>query len=593
MPPVAIPLTISFPGIESVQSVVATDRHGITPSFFVLNVLPQASIPAQLGDLAIGSGANVRIWRDCLVDAGTATFDQNGFITSLAIMDRRWRWQYGSVSGAYNVRDRAGNLISAEDEEDDPQGNPYVDTERTPQALCEILLRAMGETDFDIDDVPQDVRPEVEWDRDNPASELARLCDIIGCGIVLQPDNRVAIRVLGQGQDFPPGLVDSDAPTFDPPEIPTTIEVISEPTQYQWDFELEAVGLDRDESIKLIDDLDITPDQDADGNATRGWIDFDPVLGFPGMDEDDRELAKLSVYRWYAIKYPFSYPDRNLPNAGEFRHKEEIVLLDRQVDERITYNKGGTDQKDPLVYGVWWDDNKGRQLARRVGVNPLAVTTKSPNVVPVSFTIEREKQIVMFSEPVYAFADKDGNLEPNNNTDADFYHPAVLRLRTSFYFRNPSRAYRGISRERATGSGLRTQPLIVRRRDIFPSKWVDFEGTTAFSQGVLRDNFDKIRPEMDAFLDSVEQSFAPKTSGVRRYIGIVPVRLDGALRQATYEMNAAGPRTTIQRHQDTGSATSTPAELMRHYERSRLVDKLIDDARGKQQQLILERKAAE
>jgi len=583
MAPLAVELTISFPGIERIESLVANDRHGISPSVMLLNVLPQASLPSVIGDLVIGSGQNVRIWRDCLIDSGTAAYDANGLVATLALLDRRWRWRFGTISGQYNVRDKTGEIIASEGE--NANNNPYANTEKTPRELCAILLDAMGEVNYDIQDVPNSIRPEVDWYNDNPANELANLCDILGCGIVLQPDNRVAIRVLGVGSEFPFGAVISDAPTLDPPEIPTRISVITEPIQYQWDFELEAVGVDRDESIKRIDDLDIKPLTGEDGAVFAGWSDFDAHNGFAGMLEEDRKLAEIAVYKWYAIKFPFSYPDRTLPNGGEFKFKEEIVLLDRQVDKRFTLDKSGFDQKDPFVYGIWYDEDEGTQ---EPGFNPAKVTSKSKGVVPYSFFLDTERQIVKFSYPVYAYSD--GNLR-GPGLDADLTIPAILRLRTGFLYRNVNRSLRALQRDQDTGARLNTRPYVVRRHDLFPSQWIDFENATTFSQGIVRHNFETIYPRLDPYMDTIQESFRPKTSGVKVYIGIVPVRLDGALLQATYQMNSVGVTTTVQRNQDLGSQSSTPAALMRQYERTRLIDNLRIQWRAKQQKLSLEREA--
>lgn len=574
MAPTALTPFFSFPGIERLESLVATDRHGITPSFFLVNVLPQAGPPSDIGDLVIGTGTSRRIWRDCLVDSASITFDANGLIGSLSIMDRRWRWRYGEISGHYNVRNKSGDVIATDAAfENEAVSNPFQDTERLPSQLVELCLVAMGERDFDID-VPNETRPEVDWELANPAAELARLCDLLGCQIALQANDRIGVFQLGSGAEFPPGPVLQDSPTFDPSEKPSRVRIHTEPIQFQWDFELEAVGLDRDESIKPIDLLDITPKLDAAGGAALGWQDFDPRSGFAGMVEKDRKLAQLSVFRWYRIKFPFTYPDRSLPNGGEFRFKEEIVLLDRQVDTAITLNV--ETQKDTVCYGIFYDEDTGEQATR---VSPLPKNDKSKQVVPDSFSMDTEERLVRFGLPIYAYS-------------ADnFWIPATLRLRASFHLRlRPSRRYHRFVTERDTGSSLTTKSLSIQRRDLLPSRWVEFVGNSpTFQNAVVRDNFEKIRIASDTFIDDILQSFQTQRPGLRRYIGIVPVSLDGAIRTATYEMNSTNITTTIQRHQDLGSRVSTPAALMRHYERARFVDILLEDSRASNPRRRLER----
>ena len=132
---------ISYPGVIAPESVIATDSHGITPNAFLLNILPQAAPISEQGDFVIGAGTTSRTWRDCIVDASSVTYDANGLITSLTILDRRWRWSYGRIDGHYNVRNKAGEILRGADEPD----NPNHDTMRTPQQLASLLLFEMGE----------------------------------------------------------------------------------------------------------------------------------------------------------------------------------------------------------------------------------------------------------------------------------------------------------------------------------------------------------------------------------------------------------------------------------------------------------------
>ncbi len=153
--------------------------------------MPQAASPAVVGTLVLTFGETRVEFPDCKLDYGTVERTAGGLICRLALLDHRWRWRFGQISGTYNVRRDDSQLQKNADDADN--------SERTPQQLATLCLEAMGETQFDVGDLPNESRPSVEWDCVVPADALAALCDQLGCRVVLQLNNRVALRRAGVG----------------------------------------------------------------------------------------------------------------------------------------------------------------------------------------------------------------------------------------------------------------------------------------------------------------------------------------------------------------------------------------------------------
>ena len=249
---------------------------------------------------------------------------------------------------------------SIQDGDPSGSGGLVVDTERTPQELAALYLDAMGESGYDVSALPNDSRPAVEHDFDNPAEALADLCDSLGCRVVLRLDNTVAIVQVGVGADLPASLLLEDSATPNPPEMPDNIAVVCGPSVYQVDFPLEAVGLDvatlaggeSNETIQPIDELSYTP--------VGGWSVADlPYLLNVGTAAGEadvtglRSLATKSVFRYYRIMMPVNVPGYDDAADGLVTKLEQILPL---IEEQAAT---GLENHNlvPLaatVFGVWY-----------------------------------------------------------------------------------------------------------------------------------------------------------------------------------------------------------------------------------------------
>jgi hypothetical protein len=259
----------SWPGVESVEGLSCTHSLGISPSSIQLMIHPQDRVPAESGNLVFGDGDEQVTLRDCKLDRIRSSTSGEGKTWTLDILDRRWKWQFGSIYGWYNQLDRHAKLI------------PW--TIRSPRELAILCLQAMGETNYDIDMPTGLVRadgenhgllnppwlgvaattgtnPPVHWNGEPPALALDRLCQQFGRIVVWQwKSNRVLITRPGIGKALPDGSLYQESPSFDSPETPTGGAIHGAPTKYQVRLALEAVGEEWDGSYWPIDQLSYAP----------------------------------------------------------------------------------------------------------------------------------------------------------------------------------------------------------------------------------------------------------------------------------------------------------------------------------------------
>lgn len=234
-----------WPGVNAYQACTYTCSHGISPGVAQLTMYQQPSAPAIAGDLVFTDNFTTITIRNCKVDT---LRDRGGGVWDLMILDRRWKWkELSAVSGWYNQFDPFSKYL------------PY--TMRTPLALAELCLKAMGEKNYRIILPNVAVLPPVQWDYAVPANALASLCDSLGCRVILRLDtDTVLIAPLGSGELLPTtGSIRSDCPELDLPERPDSLVVVGQPTRHDVRLLLEAVADDWDDVIRPNDALDYAP----------------------------------------------------------------------------------------------------------------------------------------------------------------------------------------------------------------------------------------------------------------------------------------------------------------------------------------------
>lgn len=439
-----------FPGVDSVLNASMTLSLGINPSAIRITVPPLNESPlGKTGD-AVWSYKAVdqysdddmsRTFSDCLVDSVEA-IRQGNSTWQIILLDRRWKWKFGQISGRYNVR---------------VNGTVLPRKRKSVRELASLCLDAMGETGYDVSIIPDNDYPNVNWDLEVPAKAMAEIVEEYGITFSLQRDNTIKAVRLGFGGAIPGKNQLTFNSTFDPSNFPSAIRSVSRPTLFQADLELEAVGYEEEVGIrgpastvctelKLLEDLSYKPYTFKDNVPYANWTSHDPKnlggysfksLGVPDGDyrarNKRREVITSYPYKYYRIKLDTLSSQSNIRLPIDF----EITDID-QILPLTDYNVGreGCEEdlrpKPAMVYGII-ENNRAIDLRSPTGtvatrpgydINGNLTTVQSDieewikldDLEPRhfrpfddsaftysgGFSIEGELGLVKFSQPVYA-----------------------------------------------------------------------------------------------------------------------------------------------------------------------------------------------
>jgi len=498
----------SFPGVQGVVGCTMNFCRGISPSVAMLSIAPQDGMIAISGDLEFTFDDVTVTFRDCKVDRNSLRWDRRGQVWELAIFDRRWKWSMGAISGHYNLRNDDGSIKDG--------------TAKTPQQLAQFCLDAIGEQGADVGDLPVNPRPEVTWDHEVPMEALARLCQSLGCIVVLQLDDKVAIRQAGQGAELPEDGVLENSLTIDLPEKPSALGIVCGPDVFQHDFSLEAVGQEADGTVKPINSLSYTP--------SGGWaIAFkespDLTAVYDQFGENDHNLAQQTIYRWYRVIVPFW-----LPGFGNVWSLDQVLPL-RNERVEVVWQNGVKKNRPPIVYGVFYANSDVPPYSNTQAVITAPVADDGPNVYRKPFSLDVSRGLVIFSEPVFANASSSGDISPA---------AATLNLRASCNARDSTTfSLSRYERERVIGQPGNT-PTKFYRHDELAVTYIDG----------LPVNQATIDAGCDHYLDGAEKEFEVTTPQSIVYPGLRKIELDGAIAQLMLSVGRQGATTRAARNDE-------------------------------------------
>jgi hypothetical protein len=494
---------IDYPNIAKPIGGSYTLSHGINPGSIVISFAPQQQKIPEYGDVTIRYASTQMTFPDCKLVAPLSQLNDAGQIISVTILDRRWQWRFGHISGKYNIRKQDGDVDTA--------------TEKTPQELAELLFQAMGEPTGDATALPNDSRPEVDWDFDNPAQELAELCENLGCRIVLNTNNKVHIRRRGVGQPLPDnGKQISVDYGIDAGVRPSQLMLVGGPVKYQTRFSLEAVGLTADGQYLPLDELPYKP--------AGGWeVDFPPLFGavLEQHGKEAHQLAQRSVYRAYRIK-------GTAPGGGfVFRHGpitnasfEDVVPIEDVLVETSTGPNNVPVPKPAKVVGEFWKD-ESLQLDENTGGET------DPNQYNKSFSVRGEEGLVEFSDPVIRI-------------DNDKIYPARLFVECahSLRFSDDRRIYRYTRDRRLPGLQFTTAPMIINVDEATLTIVQKYNAQNQPTNVVT--NEQQIGSEADQILAERVAEFQQPESVELEYAGLIDISPDGAIQQVGWKFGESG-----------------------------------------------------
>ena len=510
-----------FPGIQQIVGCSLVCSHGINPASIVLTIAPQPDFEAAGGTLTIFDGNSSLEFPGCKVDRHSLERNAAGLIWRLTILDRRWKWAWGQISGSYNLANDDGSFRS--------------DTEMSPQNLAALCLNALGETGYSVGKLPNTARPLVEWNFERPAEALTQLCDELGCRVVLRLDNTVSIEVVGQGNPLPTDGVADNSLTIDPPEQPDQMAVACGRDRFQVDFPLQAVGLNSDNTWVPINQLSYRP--------AAGWSTVD-VPYFTVVAPQDRPRAKATVFRCYQIVVPAIVPD-----YGPVTSLAQIVPIEQeQVETTSGHQQSGRAGGEQAGADLWQLLSEHRGAGEQLpapGDQPTGLREHAARVQaglydrrePGNRDVCRLRVFQcrrFWSGPALRF---------------DIYRRNALPARCLLGQRcQHARAVR-YTRVRNYGQQFDTPTRYLAHEEIVLTH-VPVYGQNYSVQSVTT-NADDVNDQCDYYLDAAEQTYQTTYPQTIRYVGLRgDIELDGAIQQIVFEVGPSGCTTTASRNDE-------------------------------------------
>jgi len=550
-----------FPGLAHIVNGTFTLGHGVSPSQAMIYCAYQSGQAFESGTLQLQYGGLVLAFPQAKINFIELFIDGQGRqLMQVAILDRRWKWAFGAISGFYNTR--VGSEIDQR-------------TKKNARELATLCLQAMGEKNFNVAAIPQNIYPEVEWDYTVPAKGLQEVCDRVGCRVVLKLNNTVACETVGVGANLPLGGDYTDASlTVDPGERPDELIFIGDYVLYQVDLPLEAVieqvspkgePLGIDVPLDEFEAAWVNPD-----TGKRDWRYYDLGMAHTIPNKKVQEIVKRDAFRKYRVKVPFPFQYQVAgQKPGAFAQVKDLKWItpieDRMLDksERKEGNTVIKERKPAIVWGLWHAGSSGVDSSYHVGSEknhggakiffeamPKPDLAKNPQAIfRGSFTIDAEKATVEFSDVMTRRlpANTTEAIDPIEITDADGsvtgkvpaypLLPAAIFLRTAIGVRHTEN--RGwlrhpISR-RMPGRPNNTQPEYVRQDD------VRLEYTLDFAAGnVKKSNMKEYEAAAKHYLDNRQRELQLSLPASVTYAGGKHINPDGAIWSVTWETTAEG-----------------------------------------------------
>jgi hypothetical protein len=521
---------VSYPGLTTFARAEYTLSQGISPGICSIEMpLALAADIQPFGDLTISYGDTQITLPNCAIRDGHLANSIGGQIATINIMDRRWMWSNknggGSISGHYNLRmptgtnaDEGFNSAAAASQGDSTQIRSG--TEKAPQDIANLCFEAMNEQNGDCSALPNDARPEIDWSHTNPAEALQQLCEGLGCRVTYVIDSdSVVIVSIGQGNTLP----DNGIQTFpsigvNPQIAPSALKLYGGATVFQGLLQLEAVGIDTDGSVKLIDDLSYAP------TGINGWQSEDPN-GWASFsvqkDPTIFALVEKSIYKMWRITLPIQIPQT--ANAGNFDPPtdiRQIHLYDRLIETHFDPNDPAKIiAKKPLLFGYF--EEKLRQ--------EIKTQKQTPQAYRGALTVDADRWLIITDDPLVLYV-------------AGQVLEANLYVKIAYSVRDPNKWQPHFcSFTRQLNSTANTQARIIKREEIFVKVIGTFD-PTSFQLTGATDNMqsDDLQAEANYYLDAAQSEYIEQDSIDTEYAGIVDIQVDGLIQQVTHTI-VAGP----------------------------------------------------
>ncbi len=534
---------VTFPGVENPIRATYTRSQGVSPGVCTLEMVPQQRpINSPNATLRFFFGDTTLEFRECMIDTASLAVDGGGYITSLNIFDRRWKWTFGGVFGEYNRRDAEGKVVP--------------DTEQTPYGLAKKLLAAMYEPLDEALKLPEKGRPYVKWEGANPARELESLCQQLGYFVTLDIDDKLRIVKQGEGQELPDNpLVMQYGTSLNPPEKPDKLTIYGAPTRFQAWFYLEPVGLDIDGSTKPIDELSYKP---ADGWEKEPST-F-PNLRFANATVDQQTALRnaiATVWRWFRIYLDDGSHALNLPpelGLPPVTDRKQVLPISSDLVQTEKVD-GVVRRKQAKVFGLYVKGTAGEKFNSDEEPNLLTtprsytqLTTNKKNIPYLGdFTINEQFGIVEFPVQVLRWLRAGGASEwqaPELYLQCSFNLQDLktgAQWRYAYNFDTGAPQFNTGAEMIPATDQLQSQQYQIISPERREPVWLHVIGREPSD---LDEDANKIALAAMSRYQNV-------VTGDAAYAGLLRINPDGAIRQVTWEVGPSGAMTRASRNCET------------------------------------------
>lgn len=575
-----------YPGIQAMEACEFTDLIGIAPASATIEMYPQFGVPSANGDLVFsyrgtdGTSFAITI-RNMHFDLASFVRNSGGQVIRCRLLDERWKWRFGSISGRYNIKFvrcyDAAFTSGAASQFVDP------DHEKTPQQLALLCTKAMGyaDSDWDVSRLPNDARPEINWDASNPAKALADLADTLGCVIVpVRSTGKWKLSVKGEDDNGGQGALPDNFPYLDPldgvdpAEKPDYVEILTAQQLFEMRIALEAVAQDMDQDYSTLGQMSYAPYRFAvTDDSSTAFASSDPefwdISTTRQLQPDQslispREMAMRTIFRTYKVKGSSveiiaSGPNLNIniPGLPDPVSIRQLVLTDNRVQPFLIPNSTSVQPLKAYVEGTWWSDlnpaDDGNYPAgSRIDLAARAATSDGDADDSVSFSIQSAEDcrftLITFSRQIVKTKTV---TDPATGLQFESYMiPADLFLHTAVKVRDPKtfqlmrksvKRWIGSGPAPAAGQTGNYTTLSVIKNDI--QAWVRGVYTSAGDLTQTIDNDDAVNTRANFYIDQIVRTMETVNNSTRTYTGIFPIDMNGALISVSWKIGKGGADT--------------------------------------------------
>lgn len=570
--------------VEQVLSFRGTLNHGIQPSTFVAEIIPQQIKTANV-EIAVKYPHPVKAFelKECLIDSSSYSALRSGLISTLYIKDFRWKWAYKHITLLANIRRGDGEVII------DPSYKYHAQKMSVSDILDEIE-KALGARIIRNCTFPVDYYPEIMWDNYPAATALNDLLSPLALRIVPSYEpNIVTICNSGIGAALPTDDLESLGTDTNPKERPKRIRVVSAPVLKTIDIGLAPVAK-TSSVIWNFSPVNLSRYRPSFGRWGVAVDVSSEVAAYPNdtgrdLTTQECEFVEQSVFQWYEITNSSSPPLEESSGDVVGRYKEiegfNAKLLTKydilrgiqnficEKSVRLVDDPSGgpvyqISARAPFVYGAFQHEQE-TDVDAQAGLTDSGNSCDSfkdiPNstkeqlsyveddtnednrtindmlrkyIVPVPFSIDFDAGLVKFGRKV--FLERDG--EP--------YFPELC-LRIAVKTINENGTFNRLEHVIQVDPKSPADEIYIELNDIVPM-WEYADGFDS------RDDY--IQQLKDYAEQILKTLMTPDEAATATYAGIKKIDLDGAIQSVSWSMGSGGARTTVTRNQDTGDQTT-------------------------------------